>query len=128
MKSIEFYNFINNYDGILMTETNPELLFQALSWSRKIRLFKRKASGGVAVLISEKVQGRVSLRGFVKFKKSKNPRKTWIDQTPPRPTHPLPSDFVIFLTWQNPLLTTHTTIPFGWNLKAATTKDTWFYA
>ena len=65
MKSVEFYNFINNYDVILMTETKldelDQIAFPGFKLITKNRLFKRKASGGVAALISEKVQSRVSL-------------------------------------------------------------------
>ena len=65
MKSVEFYNFINNYDVILMTETKldelDQIAFPGFRLITKNRLFKRKASGGVAALLSEKVQSRVSL-------------------------------------------------------------------
>ena len=65
MKSVEFYNFINNYDVILMTETKldelDQIAFPGFKLITENRLFKRKASGGVAALISEKVQSRVSL-------------------------------------------------------------------
>ena len=52
MKSVEFYSFINNYDVIY---------FPGFKLITKNRLFERKASGGVAALISKKVQSRVSL-------------------------------------------------------------------
>ena len=65
MKSVEFYNFINNYDVIMMKETKldelEQIAFPGFKLITKYRLFKRKASGGVAALISEKVQSRVPL-------------------------------------------------------------------
>ena len=65
MKSVEFYNFINNHDVILMTETKldelDQIAFPGFKLITKNRLFKRKTSGGLAALISAKVQSRVSL-------------------------------------------------------------------
>ena len=46
MKSVEFYNFINNFDVILMTETKldelDQIAFPGLRLITKNRLFKRK--------------------------------------------------------------------------------------
>ena len=60
MKCVEFFDFLNKYDIIMMTKTKlddiDDLTFSVFKLITKNRKHKKRASGGVAVLIREELE------------------------------------------------------------------------
>ena len=65
MKCVEFFDFLNKHDMIMMTETKlddiDDLTFPGFKLITKNRKHKKSASGGVAVLIGEELEPIISV-------------------------------------------------------------------
>ena len=65
MKCVDFYDFLNKRDIIMMTETKldeiDDLTFPGFTLITKNGKFKKRASGGVAILIREELESIISV-------------------------------------------------------------------
>ena len=65
MKCVEFFDFLNKHDIIMLTETKldniDDLTFPGFKLITKNRKHKKRASGGVAVLIREELEPIISV-------------------------------------------------------------------
>ena len=65
MKCVDFYDFLNKHDIIMMTETKldeiDDLTFPGFKLITKNRKFKKRVSGGVAILIREELEYIISV-------------------------------------------------------------------